>query len=51
MIRWVLLCKASELTGYSVKALEKKIERGVFGPEGRLWRKDPDGRIHINLEA
>lgn len=46
--RYVLLPVANAITGYSVKAMERKIERGDW-PEGKLWRRAPDGRILIDL--
>ncbi len=46
--RYVLLQLATALTGYSVKAMERKIERGDW-LEGKLWKRAPDGRIMIDL--
>jgi len=46
--RYVLLCLATVLTGYSVKAMERKIERGDW-QEGKLWKHAPDGRIVIDM--
>ena len=43
---YVLIERASELTGYSVKAIEQKIDTGVW-QEGSVWMKAPDGRRHI----
>jgi|SRR6266403_466397 len=40
--RYVLLPLANLLTGYSVKAMERKIERGDW-QEGKVWRRAPDG--------
>jgi hypothetical protein len=42
--RYVLLPLANLLTGYSVKAMERKIERGDW-QEGKVWKRAPDGRI------
>jgi hypothetical protein len=39
---------ASLLTGYSVKAMERKIERGDWHRD-KVWRRAPDGRIVIDL--
>jgi hypothetical protein len=39
---------ASLLTGYSVKAMERKIERGDW-QQDKVWRRPPDGRIIIDL--
>lgn len=46
--RYVLLPLANLLTGYSVKAMERKIERGDW-QEGKVWRRAPDGRILIDV--
>jgi hypothetical protein len=46
--RYVLLPLANLLTGYSVKAMERKIERGDW-QEGRVWRRAPDGRILFDV--
>jgi hypothetical protein len=46
--RYVLLPLANLLTGYSVKAMERKIERGDWR-EGKVWRRAPDGRILIDV--
>ena len=46
--RYVLLALANTLTGYTVKAMERKIERGDW-IEGKVWRRAPDGRILIDL--
>ena len=46
--RYVLLSLAALVTGYSVKAMERKIERGDW-VEGKVWRRAPDGRILIDL--
>lgn len=46
--RYVLPALAQLLTGYTVKAMERKIERGDW-IEGREWLRAPDGRIHIDM--
>jgi hypothetical protein len=46
--RYVLLNLATLITGYSVKAMERKIERGDW-QEGKVWRRAPDGRICIDV--
>jgi hypothetical protein len=46
--RYVLLHLANVITGYTVKAMQRKIERGDW-PEGKVWRRAPDGRIFIDL--
>ena len=46
--RYVLLPLASAITGYTVKAMERKIERGDW-PEGRVWKRAPDGHITVDV--
>jgi hypothetical protein len=46
--RYVLLNIAASITGYTIKAMERKIERGDW-QEGKEWRRAPDGRICIDL--
>jgi hypothetical protein len=46
--RYVLLSLASVITGYTVKAMERKIERGEW-PEGRVWKRAPDGHIMVDV--
>ena len=46
--RYVLLSLASIATGYSVKAMERKIEQGVW-VRGKVWRRAPDGHIVIDM--
>jgi hypothetical protein len=46
--RYVLLPLANLLTGYTVKAMERKIERGDW-QEGKVWKRAPDGRILIDV--
>jgi hypothetical protein len=46
--RYVLLPLANVLTSYTVKAIQRKIERGDW-QEGKVWRRAPDGRILIDL--
>ena len=41
---YVLIPKAADLTGFTVKAIERKIEEGVW-LEGREYRRGPDGRM------
>ena len=49
MLKWVLIPKFSELSGYTPKAIQMKIEKGVW-PQGVIWRNSPDGRRQINIE-
>jgi hypothetical protein len=46
--RYVLLCLAERITGYTVKAMERKIERGDW-VEGKVWVRAPDGRVLIDM--
>ena len=45
-----LLPKAAELTGYSEKAMRRKIEDGVW-LEGHEYVRAPDGRILVDMDA
>ncbi|QDL31446.1 excisionase [Serratia liquefaciens] len=49
MNKWVLIKRASELTGYSQTALYDKMQKGTW-PEGKLWRRAPDNKRQINME-
>ena len=49
-VDYVLIPRAAELTGYSKRAIETKIERGVW-VEGREWVKAPDGRRMVNMKG
>lgn len=49
-MRYVLIKRAAELTGYSVPAIEAKISKSQWR-EGELYVKAPDGRIFIDLVA
>ncbi len=49
-LKWVTLQLYSASSGYSVGALRQKIRRGHFA-EGLHFRKAPDGRVLINVEA
>ncbi|WP_273150764.1 hypothetical protein [Methylophaga thiooxydans] len=48
-IRWVLIPKFCELTGYTKDAINSKIDKG-FWIEEIHWRKSPDNRRQINIE-
>jgi hypothetical protein len=48
--RYVLLGVATAITGYSVKAMQRKIERGDWA-EGKVWLRAPDGRILLSIEG
>jgi hypothetical protein len=45
-----LITKFCEMTNYSVKAVQRKIERGVW-LEGREYHRAPDGHIVIDIEG
>ncbi len=47
--RFVRIPVAAELTGYTQKAIRRKIESGVW-LEGREFRRAPDGNILIDME-
>lgn len=49
-MKWVLVPRFCELTGYSVDAVQSKIKSGVWA-KGVHWRNSPDNRRQINLEA
>ena len=48
--RYVLLRVATAITGYTVKAMQRKIERGDW-VEGKVWLRAPDGRILVSIEG
>jgi len=48
--RYVLINKFCELTGYTDKAVRRKIEGGIW-LEGRHFKKAPDGHVLIDMEA
>jgi hypothetical protein len=45
---YVLIPRAAEITGYSVRAIELKLKRGVW-VEGKEWHKLPDGHRAIDM--
>lgn len=47
---WVLVGKFCELKGYSDDAVRAKIKRGEWEKD-KLWRKAPDNRIVIDVNA
>lgn len=49
-LKWVLINKFCSESGYTDKAVRRKIEGGIW-LKGIHWRKAPDGRIMINREA
>jgi hypothetical protein len=48
-IEWVLIPVFSNLTGYTEKAIRRKIQDGVW-VQGKHYRKAPDGRVAMNLQ-
>lgn len=48
--RYVLLPLAAAMTGYTEKAIRKKIEDGVW-IEGREFLKAPDGHLFVNVQG
>lgn len=48
--RYVTIAVASLVTGYSVKAVQRKIEDGVW-LEGSEYLRAPDGRVLVDLEG
>ena len=49
-VKWVLIPLFCNLTGYTDKAVRRKIEDGVW-LQGKHYRKAPDGRVKISLPA
>lgn len=48
-IEWCLISVFHTLTGYTPKAVEIKIARGVW-IQGKHYKKAPDGHITMNLQ-
>lgn len=48
-VQWVLLPMFCSLTGYTEKAVRRKMEEGVW-LQGKHYRKVA-GRIHLSMEA
>ncbi|QJC56103.1 hypothetical protein HC248_01389 [Polaromonas vacuolata] len=47
---YVTVDLAASLTGYSEKAIRRKIQDGIW-LEGREYRRGPDGRILISIKG
>ena len=47
--RYMLLRLTETVTGYTVKAMERKIERGDWVEE-TVWRRASDGHILVDLQ-
>jgi hypothetical protein len=50
MLRYVTIRKFSEMSGYTEKAVYRKIEDGIW-VEGQQYCRAPDNRILMNLEG
>jgi hypothetical protein len=46
VIRYVLIKKMADLTGYSERAIREKVSTGAW----QFTVKSPDGRVHIDIE-
>lgn len=49
-LEWVLIPVFCALTGYTVKAVQRKIQSGVW-LQGKHYRKAPDGHITMNMQS
>ena len=47
-MKWVLIKRLVDLTGYTENAIRAKIKKGVWLKDLH-WRKAPDGRILFNV--
>lgn len=47
---YVTIERFSQITGYSEKAIRRKIEDGKW-LEGREWKKAPDGHVLISVRG
>lgn len=48
-LEWMLIPCFCNFTGYSDKAVRRKLEDGKW-LEGKMWKKGSDGHININLQ-
>jgi hypothetical protein len=48
-VKWMLIPAFCALTGYSAKAVRRKIEDGIW-VQGKHFRKAPDGHITMDLQ-
>jgi len=48
-LEWVLIPVFAQLTGYTEKAVRRKIGDGVW-IQGKHYQKAPDGRITMNIQ-
>lgn len=49
-VRFVTIAKFADDSGYTAKAIERKIERGDW-LEGEVWTRAPDGRVLIDTRG
>ena len=49
-MRFVTIKRLAELSGYSEKAIRRKIDLGIFLEDVHFF-KAPDSRIHFNVDA
>ncbi|MBE9538510.1 MAG: excisionase [Proteobacteria bacterium] len=49
-IHYIKLERFADLTGYTVKALRRKMENGVWIRD-QHYRKAPDGNIMVNIDV
>jgi hypothetical protein len=50
LVRYIRIERFCAMTGYTPKAIERKIQSGVWR-EGHEYRRAPDGHILIDLEG
>lgn len=50
MTRYVLIPRFCALTGYTEKAVRRKMQSGVW-IEGREWKKAPDGHVFLDCQS
>lgn len=48
-LEWMLISLFCVYTGYTSKAIQRKIEDGKW-IEGRMYKRAPDGHITVNLQ-
>ncbi len=49
-LNWITVKKMSELSGITIDAINSNRKKGYWR-EGIHWRKAPNGRIFININA
>jgi hypothetical protein len=49
-VNWVTVLRFCDITGYTVDAVDKKRQQGVW-LEGNVWKHAPDNRILISIEG